>query len=191
MKKLLIAIALVVSVSSYAQVQVGIKGGLNASNFWGKNLDGYKKEGLMGFHIGGYLDVPVTGIFSVKPEVLFSTQGAKLENSGTSTDYKLSYVTVPVLGKFNFGGIYLEAGPQFGFKTSEDIGNSTINNFAKDLDLSAAAGIGFSSASGFGLAARYIAGLSKVSDYDFGTTQPDYKNSVIQVSLTYALLGRR
>lgn len=190
MKKLLFAIALLISTSTFAQLQIGIKGGVNASNFSGKNLEGYKKEGLVGFHVGGYLDIPVSGIFSVKPEVLWSTQGAKLEDAtGGKTDYKLNYVNVPVLAKFDLGGAYVEFGPQFGFKASENIGNTTINDFAKGLDLSGAVGLGFNSGRGFGIAARYFAGLSKVSDYEFGNTKPDYKNSVFQLSLTYNFLN--
>lgn len=190
MKKILFAVAILFSTATYAQVQVGVKGGVNASNFSGKNLEGYKKEGLIGFHVGGYVDIPVAGIFSIKPEVLWSTQGAKLETAtGGKVDYKLNYINVPVLAKFDLGGAYVEFGPQFGFKAGEDIGNSTINDFANNLDLSGAVGVGINSGRGFGIAARYFAGFSKVSDYEFGATKPNYKNSVFQLSLTYNFLN--
>lgn len=191
MKKLLFVIAIFISTTTFAQVQVGVKGGVNASNFSGKDLEGYKKEGLIGFHVGGYVDIPVSGIFSIKPEVVWSTQGAKLENAtGGETDYKLNYINVPVLAKFDLGAAYIEVGPQFGFKAGEDIGNTTINDFAKNLDLSGAIGLGINSGRGFGIAARYFAGLSKVSDFEFGSTKPDYKHSVFQLSLTYNFLSR-
>ena len=89
--------------------------------------------------------------------------------------------------KFNTGGFYLEAGPQVGFKISEDIGESTINDFAKDLDLAAGAGLGFQ-AGGIGIGARYLVGLSKVGDFDASAgIDPDFKNSTIQLGISFRL----
>jgi hypothetical protein len=54
-----------------------------------------------------------------------------------------------------------------GFKISEDIPDQTFRSFAKNLDLSVGAGLGFQSAGGFGIGARYMAGLSKVGRLRF------------------------
>src|SRR5690606_24268709 len=130
---------------------------------------------LIGFHAGGYLNFALGG-FSVQPELLVSTAGAKFENAGESENYKLTYITVPVMARFkSAGGFYVEAGPQVGFKISEDVGNETINDFAKGLDLSLGAGLGFQAGS-LGIGARYLAGLSKVGDFDAGDIDPDFKN---------------
>ncbi|RYY52152.1 MAG: PorT family protein, partial [Chitinophagaceae bacterium] len=99
----------------------------------------------------------------------------------------LTYLTVPVMAKFTApGGFYFELGPQVGFKLGEDYGDQTFDDFANDLDLSAGAGIGFKLGP-VGIGGRYLVGLSKVGDFDTGTTDPDFKNSVIQVGVSFRL----
>ncbi len=194
MKKLLIAscVLLFIGNATYAQkFQIGLKAGTNASNYTGGNLD---SKALLGFHAGGSFNFLLGNNFSISPEVLFSSQGAKYNDLGNEKNLKVSYIQVPVMAKFRFnGGFYLEAGPQVGFKVGEDVDipDETIGNFAKDLDLSVGAGLGFHSRSGFGIGARYIAGLSKVGDFSSSEINPDFKNSVIQLSLFYTLFNNR
>jgi len=49
------------------------------------------------------------------------------------------------------------------------------------------AGLGYQSAGGFGIGARYMAGISKVGNFDAHNINPDFKNSLLQVSLFYAI----
>ncbi len=188
MKKIAFTIMLLMIVSTgFSQsFSFGPKAGANVSNYTGGN---FKSDALVGFHLGGLLNFGIGSVFSIQPEVLFSTQGAKIpDNSGVKTDYKVSYVSVPVMLRLKSrGGFYIEAGPQASFKTGENVGNQTINNFAKGLDLAAGAGLGFQTGVGFGVGARYVAGLSKVGDFSPNTINPDFKNSVIQVSLFFAI----
>lgn len=83
------------------------------------------------------------------------------------------------------GGFYFEAGPQVGFKISENPGDETIKDFFKNLDLSVGAGLGYHSPGGFGVGARYLAGLSKLGNFDPNVTDPSFKNSVIQIGISY------
>lgn len=184
MKKIMILVSVLASSACMAQVQFGLKAGANVSNFTGGDFDAVEKKALVGFHGGAYLNFSLAG-FSIQPEALISTQGAKIEDVSGSHDWKLTYVNVPVMVQYRFPiGFFLEAGPQVGFKISEDIEDQTVENFAKDLDLSAAAGLGFKGKGGFGLGARYSVGLSKVGDFDASANvDPDFKNGVIQVSL--------
>ncbi|KAA0992410.1 porin family protein [Dyadobacter aurulentus] len=187
MKKLLFAAVLFVSVqSAFAQsFSIGPKAGLNISNYTGGNIE---SNALVGYHLGGILNYGFGKVFSIQPEVLFSTQGAKVDNAGSKSEFKISYVTVPVMLKFKTnGGFYFEFGPQAGFRTSSNIPDQTINNFAKNLDLAAAAGIGYQSPIGLGVGVRYVAGLSKVGDFSGHSIDPDFKNSVIQASLFWAI----
>ena len=187
MRKLaILCFMLLVSTMSFSQsFSFGPKAGLNISNYTGGNIDA---EALVGHHIGGVANYGFGKVFSIQPEVLFSTQGAKVNNGGKKDDFKVSYVTVPVMLKFKTnGGFYFEFGPQVGFRTKSDLGDQTINNFAKNLDLSAGAGIGFQSKIGLGIGARYIAGLSKVGDFSGNNIDPDFKNSVIQASIFWAI----
>nr|WP_298935645.1 porin family protein [uncultured Dyadobacter sp.] len=187
MKKLLLSFALLTaSTYSFAQsFSIGPKAGINISNYTGGNIE---SDALVGYHIGGVINYGFGDHFSIQPEVLFSTQGAKVTNEGIKNDFKISYVNVPVMLKLKTtGGFYIEAGPQIGFRTSSDIPDQTINNFAKNLDLSVGAGIGYHSRVGLGVGARYIAGLSKVGDFSGSNINPDFKNSVIQASVFWAI----
>jgi hypothetical protein len=187
MKKLLFAAALLLSVqSAFAQsFSIGPKAGLNISNYTGGDIE---SDALVGYHLGGIINYGFGNVFSIQPEVLFSTQGAKVDRNGNKSDFKISYVNVPVMLKFKAkGGFYVEFGPQVGFRTSSDVPDQTINNFAKNLDLAAAGGIGYQSPIGLGVGVRYIAGLSKVGDFSGQNINPDFKNSVIQASLFWAI----
>jgi hypothetical protein len=190
MKKTLLLLSLAfLTLGSYAQsVRAGLKGGANISNFTGGDFGNVDKKALVGFHAGGYLNFGLGGV-SIQPELLVSTAGAKFEDAGD--DIKLTYISVPVMLKLkSASGFYFEAGPQVGFKISEDIGDTPINDFAKDLDLAVGAGLGFQSSMGFGIGARYMAGLSKVGDFDSNAINPDFKNSVIQVGVFYTFGGK-
>jgi hypothetical protein len=192
MKKLLFLPLIVLSMGVFAQkFQLGIKGGVNISNFTNSNFD---HTSLIGFHAGGILAFLIGNNFAIQPEVLFSTQGARINSGTTKNDYKISYLTVPVLAKYRFnGGFYLEAGPQVGFKLNENIpNNQSINTFAKNLDLSIDGGLGWHSNGGFGIGARYCIGISKVGNFD-ATVQPGYdpnfRNGVAQIFVFYTLFN--
>ena len=189
MKKLLFACLLLAGTSVYAQsVRGGLKGGVNITNFNGVDDDNYKTKALIGFHAGGYLNFGV-GLFSVQPELLVSTGGATFEDrtTGAKEDFRLTYLTVPVMARLKSpGGFYVEAGPQVGFKLGEDYGDTEIGDFARNLDLSAGAGLGFQ-VGALGIGGRYLVGLSKVGDADFDQIDPDYKNGVIQVGVSIRL----
>jgi len=182
--------ALLLTSVSYAQTfQVGLKAGTNISNFSGSaNAADVKENSLVGFHAGALLNLKFGSFFSLQPELLVSSQGSKLETANSKQNFKATYATLPVMAKLNFGSVYLEGGPQFGLKISDKV--SGVNTDVKNLDVALAAGLGFHTKFGLGLGARYIAGLSKVGDIDFGgSVNPDYKNSTIQVSLFYTIFN--
>jgi len=191
MKKTILALTLLITTASFAQnFSGGIKAGANFSNFTGGDFDAVKKKSIVGFHGGGFLNFSF-GALSLQPEVLVSTQGARIDSANKSYDWKVTYATIPVILKYRtVSGFYLEAGPQVGFKLSENVSDETIEDFAKGLDLSAAAGLGFQTKGGLGIGARYLVGLSKVGDFDPPKNiDPDFKNSVIQVG-AFITLGK-
>jgi hypothetical protein len=192
MKKLLILLCVALSTTAFAQTfQLGLKGGINISNFNGGDFNTIKNKALVGYHAGAFLRLRY-GHLAIQPAVLLSTQGATLENAGNEQDYKITYVNVPVLLQYQTdGGFYLEAGPQVGFKVDEDIPNSTIDDFAKSTDLSLAFGLGYFSRMGLGVGARYNVGVSKVGDFDASNIDPDFRNGVLQFSVFYSIFGNR
>ena len=191
MKKGLFILLLLVTLNSFGQsFMFGIKAGANVSNFTDGNFEAVKKKALVGFHGGVFMRFTFLN-FALQPEAMISTQGAKIDSVSGSYDWKITYVNVPIMAQYRFStGIYLEAGPQFGFKVSEDIPDKTLDDFAKGLDLSLAGGIGFRSKKGLGIGGRYTFGISKVGDFQPANgIDPDFKNGVLQFSI-YIPLNR-
>jgi len=189
MKKLLFICFVLVSSQGFSQgifkrLSFGLKAGANYSNY--TNAD-FATEGIVGFHAGGLLNFRITDNFSIQEEFLFSSQGAKVKDDLFGKEnVNVYYMTVPFLLKFKTNsGFYIEAGPQVGMRLKEDVGNTTMGDFAKKLDLAAAGGIGFQTKGGFGIGARYIAGLSKVGDFNISNVKTDFRTNVIQASIFY------
>lgn len=129
MKKILLPLAVILLTSgAYAQsVKFGVKAGLNVSTFTGDDSD--EAESLTGFHVGGVAEIKFTDKFSLQPELLYSTQGAKASVSGieggvaynADIKAKVSYINLPVMAKYYvIPGLSLEAGPQVGFKVDAE-----------------------------------------------------------------------
>lgn len=188
MKKMILAVFLAASfLSIHAQkLSGGLKAGMNVTNFTGGDFSNVDKKAIIGFHAGLFLNVRL-GSLSLQPELLVSTAGAKFEHLDSS--FRLIYLSVPVMLKYRApGGFYVELGPQVGFKLSEDVSNQTVGNFAKDLDLSAAGGLGFQTRAGLGIGARYLVGLSKVGNFKPAAgLDPDFKNSILQIGISFPL----
>ena len=191
-KAILVSVACLAGTILFAQnLSGGVKAGVNITNFTGGDFESVDKKALVGFHGGGFLSFSLGGTLYLQPEALISTQGARIDSVSGSYDWKVTYAAVPVMLKFrSAGGFYLEAGPQFSFKLSENVKGQTIEDFANDLDLSAGFGLGWQTKGGLGLGARYLVGISKVGDFDFsesGGIDPDFRNSVLQIGLSLAL----
>lgn len=201
MKNLILAttVALLSATTIYAQSddtspQFGVKGGVNLSNVTGDDVN--DSEQLTSFHLGVFMELPISERFSFQPEVLYSGQGfAGLDNE---VEYQLDYIQVPLLAKvYLVKGLYAEAGPQFGFKVKEeidykpgadggeieiDIDDSYIKNFNTDLAL----GAGYKFDNGLSVSARYNLGLTKIFKDDTLLENIDAKNSVWQFGVGYS-----
>lgn len=191
------AILSLAATQTQAQISVGAKGGLNVSNLSGINdIQGFKSKALVGFHAGGYVTFNLGRNFAIQPELVYSTQGAKIENA--TEDLKLNYFNIPIMVKLLTNkGFYVEAGPQFGFQVGDvDLTNITsgtnFQNTVKNSDLAACVGLGFQpTKSPFGIGARYNVGLGKAGEFDPNTAgeNVEYKNGVFQLSLYWRLFG--
>lgn len=177
MKKTLLTLSLVLISAiafSQASVSLGLKAGANFAN---ADTD-ISTDGITSFHGGAYGLIKLANI-GIQPEVLFSKQGADT-NFG---DVDLSYVNVPVMVKFYLPlGLNLQAGPQFGILTKAESGSTDVKDAYKNSDLSAALGAGWDAPFGLQFTARYVLGISDVSE-DAG----DFKNRTFQLSIGYSL----
>jgi opacity protein-like surface antigen len=132
---------------------------------------------ITSFHFGALLEVKVFENFSIQPELLYSSQGAKV-NEENVKDINFNYITVPVLAKFYLISekLSVEAGPQFSFLIDDNL-EETLES--KSFDFAAVGGLGFQFTENFFAQARYVAGLTDT------TKDAEIKNRVIQVSLGY------
>ncbi|MES1221990.1 MAG: porin family protein [Bacteroidota bacterium] len=194
MKKLfLLTIAAFVVTIAGAQIQFGVKGGLNLANLHmsPKSTDGSLST-KTDFNAGVLVSVPLAGKFSLQPEVMYSAQGAKASGGGDNGTYNLGYINVPVLLKYNHpSGFFAEAGPQIGFVSTAKAkgGGETedIKDQVKSTDFSAVLGIGYLSSLNIGIDARYNMGFANIIKE---TSESTLKNGVFQVGVFY-LFGHR
>jgi hypothetical protein len=178
MKKLIFILAFFAFgiTQTYAQMlKFGLKAGANFAS-----LDGDGVEGLdtyTSFHFGALLEVKVFENFSIQPELLYSSQGAKVDSEAFD-DINFNYITVPVLAKFYLisGKLSLEAGPQFSFLIDDNVGDQFES---ESFDFAAVGGLGFQFTENFFAQARYVAGLTEASK------DAEVKNRVIQVAIGY------
>lgn len=165
------AVLLIAGTSSMSAqgLDFGVKAGANFAKLDGEDVSG---DNLTSFHVGAILELNVFENFSIQPEVMYSSQGTKIEDE----DIKLDYIAVPVLAKFYLisDKLSLEAGPQFSFLVNDDV-QETFET--KSFDFAAVGGLGFNVTNNIFLQARYVAGLTDTSK-DAKVT-----NQVIQLSV--------
>lgn len=132
MKKrlVLVLLALVGTLSTYAQVSFGIKAGYNNSSVSGEGSEFTKR--LSGFHAGGIADISLAENFSLQPQLLFIIKGAKsaayketiagVEFEVPEQKLSLNYLELPVNFLYKHevgaGSIFVGAGPYLGFGLS-------------------------------------------------------------------------
>ena len=186
MKKIVIFIAsLFLLFTVKAQdVHLGVKGGVNVSQLhFGGNVSSESKVGL---NLGVLAHIHTSSkTWAIQPELFYSMEGAKNVNHSGVT-YNLNYFNVPVLLQYMFdNGFRLEGGPQIGFLLSANTkgGGVTVDNKGfKSTAFSIPLGIGYLTSSGWGLDARYVFGLSDISDTRSGGT---IQSNVFQLGLFY------
>lgn len=111
--------------AAFAQVQFGVRAGVNFSNAVVKDADGNKMPTnlLTGFHVGVTADLPVADEFSVSPGLLFNTKGYQYKESvgGVAVtlnqhpyylELPINFVYKPELGN---GRLLLGVGPYLAY----------------------------------------------------------------------------
>lgn len=114
----------------------GIRAGVNFQNLNGKDESdrNLKNKMKVGFNIGANAEIAIAQDFYVQPGLLFSTKGAKIEN--TDIKVNLSYLEIPinllykpVLGD---GKLLLGFGPYLGFAVGGKVDDTDIK-FEKEI----------------------------------------------------------
>ena len=190
MKKFLIIVVIfsVALTTSYAQgISIGAKAGTNFASLNGDDTDDL--DGRTSFHVGGVVNISVSELFAVQPEVIYSAQGYKQDTAIGEVVGKLDYINIPVLADFTLAeGFSLQGGPQLGINVTDEaeLEGETATIGAESIDLSAAIGAQYKLPVGLFFQARYTIGLSNVvgdMTIDGVMVETDAKNSVLNLSV--------
>lgn len=156
-------------------LKVGLKAGINYANYTGSDVN---TQALTSFHAGLVLEAKIFKNFSLQPELLYSTQGAKIDNLGEEFKNELGYISIPVLAKFYLNDeLSLELGPQVSFLVSER--NNISANDSNTFDFAVAGGLSYKFGKHFFISGRYGLGLTEPK------RDASVKNSVVQASVGF------
>ncbi len=195
-------IALSITTINAQEFSIGPKAGLNVATLLGDFSEELKMR--TGFHIGVTSEIPIAQDFYFSPELVYSSIGAKFDESedfgtgglfGVSSVLRLNYLTVPLMARYyisdNFG---LDFGPYASYLLSAKQAVSVnlgvpigvddtvdVKEFHSDLDFGLGAGATFKMRMGIFFQARATMGFANVNDTD------DFKNQnlAIQISAGY------
>lgn len=187
---LLVAVCLFMAMPAQAQFHFGLKGGLDVSKI---SSDVLKGDNATGFFIGPMAEftLPVVGL-GIDAAALYSQSGLKIKTEGSEATEKLKSIEVPVNLKWSVGlgsalGVYLAAGPQFGFNID--------NGFDKLMDTKTCAvsvnvGVGVKLLSHLQIGVNYNIGASKLAELVPGEmgeyiSAPNLRKNSWQVSAAY------
>lgn len=119
---ILVAVAMMVAIPASAQVQFGLKGGLNVTNM-SLNDDILKTENRAGFFIGptAKFTLPIVGL-GVDASALYDQREAEVK--GTEEKIKQQSINIPINLRYGVGlgetaSLFFFAGPQFGFNVGD------------------------------------------------------------------------
>lgn len=135
------ACLLFLTFSSFAQIQVGVKGGLNLSDVVLNNIinpdveDAYRIKA--GLHAGVYASVRGANEFGFAIEALYSNKGVIALNP-----IHLHYVNIPLLLQYHVNEKFLvEIGPEIGYLVNANSKDGNLNStWDNKLDIGLDAG---------------------------------------------------
>jgi len=199
MRSSIVVLALVLLLSGAALSEgmtFGFMGGLNLANVTGDDAE--NNEIKLCFGGGAFLNIQLSDLFSVQPELLYMMKGVKYGDDilpDFDVGLRLSYIDFPVLARVAIptnGPITpcFLAGPYVGFNTGaevyieEDV--TDMKDYTKSTDFGLVVGAGLDYDLGCGsliFDARYCLGLTSISDDS--SESVDVKNAVISFMLGY------
>lgn len=170
---LLVLTFIVVNDLDAQESHFGIKGGWNNTvvNDIPKEWNDLEFDRLNGFHIGIFNEWYMGDHLGFGVEALFSGKGSIIQvvdtaQITTESTVRLNYLTIPVLLQYKIGPLFLQAGPELGFKLNTIVEKDGIGILDEDFwdqsfDLSGVAGIGLDIGNLF-VSARYGLSFNKL-----------------------------
>jgi opacity protein-like surface antigen len=197
----LLAVASFFATPSQAQIQFGLKGGLNVTNM-SLSEDVVSSSNRAGFFIGPTVKftLPIVGL-GVDASALYDQREAKIKYSEDNTNIseeniKQQAIVIPINLRYGFGlgdmaSLYFFAGPQFGFNVG-DKSQSLYNNVAqwklKDSNFSVNVGAGVMLINHLQISANYNIACGKTGDFTVLNTAKSLGNgkaNAWQIALAY------
>ena len=204
--------------ASDAQISYGIKAGLSfnsvtnlggASSSVGTVTSSSESKMKIGWHMGGYTNIPFSELLGFQPELLFSIKGyehvaeSKVGNieSSSTTNTRLNYIEIPLQLRVNPSeNFYLLAGPYFGTlvgasSTSTNYSSvpplapitttstSSSTNGLNSLDLGISIGAGVQIDNGFTGGVKYLRGFTSIASNNGGSANA---NTGLQIFVGFA-----
>jgi hypothetical protein len=160
--------------------QYGLKVGANFAELWGADALP-ESDRKLGYSFGLYAAFKLRPGLKLQTELIWSLQGEKSPSSGR---YKISYLNVPVLLKWESGRWHTALGPQLGFLTismTQTVPAELRLAEFERIDLSAQAEIGYRLAADWSLSLRYGQGFTNL------VAGKDLKNSVLYVGVAHRI----
>lgn len=185
MSMLLIVLA---SATTQAQIKLGVRAGLNASNVSFSSLPDRSER--FGYHVGIFADVPVLPKFmSLQPEVSFSTKGAGFKFINERQTVDVNYVDLLLPVAFKLAAFDLQVGPFVSYLVSKPnftvySDNRVIADAFKKFDAGLTAGLSYN-INKISIGVRYNQGFVNVTQDNAQLFLGNGKNAVGQVSLGY------
>jgi len=169
LKILMIVLVLMLLTKIQASAQsfdMGLEAGMNFSSLVGSGANALSSTGStssrLGFVGGGYLSLNFGPNFGIRPELLYEQKGAQI--SGTTTNYEVDYIEVPVLLKIGLGMPGLNpsilVGPSFDWTTLSNFPSAAGGVSTGDVGLVGGIEFDFSK---FCINGRYELGLDNVT----------------------------
>jgi hypothetical protein len=205
MKKTLLLLAAVIgfSFAAEAQLRPGFRLGANYSNMVGREIPADVFKYRLSYHGGVILNFTMGDIFSIQPEILYSSKGytygaATHTVPGTSVpvrrdgNVKFNYIDVPVMFRTQAGALYFELGPQISYliNSKGELANNTgdpspVNRADFNAwDYGLAAGVGLD-VFGANLGIRYNLGLNPIEGNNRRLNTSDLKHNVFMLTLGF------
>lgn len=87
-------------------MRLGAKAGVNFASMGDDQTEDLNRR--TSFHVGVLVEIPISEKFAIQPELLYSSQGYKIEEVDTYLDLKsvykdvdkLDYINIPIMAKY-------------------------------------------------------------------------------------------
>jgi outer membrane protein OmpA-like peptidoglycan-associated protein len=176
-------------------VSGGLLGAMNFSKFVmdGQNPADISYDPKVGWAAGGWVNIPLGRAFSVEPEVMYSYQVYRAENSNAILqDGNINFVSIPVLLKLHLGEAFaITAGPQFDLLLDvTDDRSAAVKEDLKSTSIGINGGFEVFPHGRAVIFGRYLYGLDNMDNRENADENTEYNNSNFQVGVKLRLFGK-